>query len=220
VSRPRLDRSSTSSIYTKTYHCDQIGVKPALNDNDVPDMPDRLEIKITAQDYAKLRELSKTSDITHCICCLAPASGGGDPGWGAAGFGNRLTGAEMRTPTARCFPRLWGRALRLWSAGIGTTTRRTTTSGIFAGLRGAPTLKTANVKHCVRNGSDNMTHRTHCARGHAYSPENTRIRKSGGRRCGTCVREDCRRNARNSYRLKEEVRRRNARRRAPFKEAV
>ena len=34
-----------------------------MNDNDVPEMPDRLEIKITAEDYAKVRELSKTSDI-------------------------------------------------------------------------------------------------------------------------------------------------------------
>ena len=51
-----------------------------MNDNDVPDMPDRLEIKITADDYAKLRELSKTSDITHCIRCLTTSPGGGDPG--------------------------------------------------------------------------------------------------------------------------------------------
>jgi hypothetical protein len=113
-----------------------------MNDNDVPDMPDRLEIKITADDYAKLRQLSKTSDITHCIRCLATSPGGGDPGWGAGGF---------------------------------------------------------------RNGSHNMARRAHCARGHAYSPENTRIRKSGGRRCVRCVREDCRR--------------RYARRWPPFKEA-
>jgi hypothetical protein len=59
-----------------------------MNDNDVPDMPDRPEIKITADDYAKLRELSKTSDITHCIRCLATSPGGGDPGRGVGGFRN------------------------------------------------------------------------------------------------------------------------------------
>jgi hypothetical protein len=50
-----------------------------MNDNDVPGVSDGLEIKVTTEDYAKLRELSKTSDITRCICCLAP--GWGDPGW-------------------------------------------------------------------------------------------------------------------------------------------
>ena len=127
-----------------------------MNDNDVPDMPDRLEIKITADDYAKLRELSKTSDITHRIRCLATSPGGGDPGWGAGGF---------------------------------------------------------------RNGSHNMARRAHCARGHAYSPENSRIRESGGRRCVRCARGDCRRRcARDSYRLREEAHCRYARRWAPFKE--
>ena len=54
-----------------------------MNDNDVPDMPDGLEIKITADDYAKLRELSKTSNTTHGIHCPATSPGGGDPGWEA-----------------------------------------------------------------------------------------------------------------------------------------
>ncbi|MGO9692923.1 MAG: hypothetical protein ACLPYO_03710 [Mycobacterium sp.] len=60
----------------------------------MPDMPDRLEIEITAEDYARLRELPKTSDTTHCVGCLAPAPAVGDPGWGAGGFRNGLTGDE------------------------------------------------------------------------------------------------------------------------------
>jgi HNH endonuclease len=67
--------------------------------------------------------------------------------------------------------------------------------------------RSANIKDCVRNGSHNTARRTHCARGHAYPPESTRIRKSGGRRGVTCVRGDRRR-------------RRYARRWAPFKEAA
>ena len=81
--------------------------------------------------------------------------------------------------------------------------------------------RSASIKDCVSDSSHSMARRTHCARGHAHSPENTRVRKSGGRRCVTCVGEDCRRRyARNIERLKEEARRRCARRRAPFKEAV
>ncbi|MGO8941982.1 MAG: hypothetical protein ACLQLO_34350 [Mycobacterium sp.] len=186
-----------------------------MNDNDVPDRRDRLEIKITAEDYAKLREPSKTSYITHCICCLAPAPGGGDPGWGAGGFRNRLTGDEMRyvhrlvlsACVWRCPPDMecchWDDDKannNVWN------------------LRWDS--RSADIKYCVRNGSHNMARRMHCARGHADSPENTRIRTSGGRRCVTCVREDCRRYARNSYRLKEEARRRYAQRRAPFKKAA
>lgn len=117
-----------------------------MNDNDVPDMHDRLEIKTTADDYANLRELSKTSDITHCIRS-----------------NNNVRNLRWAS----------------WSA---------------------------NIKDCVGNGSHNMASRAHRARGHAYSPENTRIPKSGGRRCIRCVREDCRR--------------RYARRWAPFKEAA
>jgi hypothetical protein len=116
-----------------------------MNDNDVPDMPDRLEIKTTADDYANLRELSETSDITHFI----------------------RSNNNVRN--------------RRWAS------------------------RSANIRDCVRNGSHNMASRAHRARGHAHSPENTRIRKSGGRRCVRCVREDCRR--------------RYARRWAPFKEA-
>ena len=55
-----------------------------MNDNDVPDMPDRLENKKTADDYARLRELAKMSDITHCIRCLATPPGRGDP-WVGSG---------------------------------------------------------------------------------------------------------------------------------------
>jgi hypothetical protein len=187
-----------------------------MNDNDVPDMPDRLEIKITADDYAKLRELSKTSDITHCIRCLATSSGGGDPGWGAGGFRNRLAGDEMlyvhrlvlSAFVGSCPP---GMECCHWDDDKANNT--------VWNLRWAS--RSANIKDCVRNGSHNMARRTHCARGHAYSPENTRMRKSGGRRCVACVREDCRRRcARNGYRLEKEARRRYARRWAPFKEAA
>lgn len=34
--------------------------------------------------------------------------------------------------------------------------------------------------------------RTHCSRGHEYTPENTQINKRGTRICRTCKREDCR----------------------------
>jgi hypothetical protein len=135
-----------------------------MNDNDVPDMPDRLEIKKTADDYAKLRELSKTSDITHRIRCLV---GSCPPGMECCHWDDDKANNNV------------------WN------------------LRWAS--RSANIKDCVRNGSHDMARRAHCARGHAYSPENTRIRKSGGRRCVTCVREDCRR--------------RHARRWPPFKEA-
>lgn len=37
--------------------------------------------------------------------------------------------------------------------------------------------------------------KTHCPRGHAYSPENTRIERCGGRRCRTCERAKKRRAA-------------------------
>jgi hypothetical protein len=136
-----------------------------MNDNGVPGMSDGLEITVTAEDYAKLRELSKTSDITHCICCPTPASGGD-----------------------------------VWN------------------LRWA---SRANIEHCVRDGSHNMARRTRCARGLAYTPEDARMSKSGGRPCVTCVGEDCRRRyAHNSYCLKEEARRRCARSWVPFKEAA
>ena len=186
-----------------------------MNDNDVPDMPDRLEIKITADDYAKLRKLSKTSDITHCIRCPATSPGGGDPGWGAGGFRNRLAGDEMlyvhrlvrSAFVGSCPP---GMDCCQWDDDKANNN--------VWNLRWASA--SANIKDCVRNGSHNMARRAHCARGHAYSPENTRIRESGGRRCVRCVREDCRRRyARDSYRLREEARRRYARRWAPFKEA-
>ena len=186
-----------------------------MNHNDVPDTPDRLEIKITADDYAKLRELSKTSDITHCIRCLATSPGGGDPGWGAGGFRNRLAGDEMlyvhrlvrSAFVGSCPP---GMECCHWDDDKANNN--------VWNLRWAS--RSANIKDCVRNGSHNMARRAHCARGHADSPENTRIRKSGGRRCVRCVREDCRRRyARDSYRLREEARRRYARRWAPFKVA-
>lgn len=37
---------------------------------------------------------------------------------------------------------------------------------------------------------------THCVRGHEYTPENTRIRKSGRRQCRTCARKQAREAAR------------------------
>ena len=44
-----------------------------MNDHHVPGKPDGLEITITAEDNATLCKLSKTSDITHCMRCMAPA---------------------------------------------------------------------------------------------------------------------------------------------------
>ncbi len=44
-----------------------------MNDHHVPGKPNGLEITITAEDNATLCKLSKTSDITHCIRCMAPA---------------------------------------------------------------------------------------------------------------------------------------------------
>ena len=79
--------------------------------------------------------------------------------------------------------------------------------------------RSANIKGCVRNGSHNLARGTHCARGRGYSPENTRLPKSGGRRRVTGVREDCRRRYA-GYRLQEEARRQYAWRPAPFREAV
>jgi hypothetical protein len=187
-----------------------------MNDNDVPDMSDGLEITVTAEDYAKLRELSKTSDITHCICCLAPAPGAGVPGWGAGRFRNRLTGdvtlylhrLVLCVFVGPCPPDM----------GCCHWDDDKANNNVW-NLRWAS--RNANIKFCVRNGSHNMARRTQCARGHAYTPENTPMSKTGGRRCVTCVREDCRRRyTRNSYRLKEEARRHPAWRWAPFKEAA
>jgi hypothetical protein len=44
----------------------------------------------------------------------------------------------------------------------------------------------------VRRGSHTMARRAHRACGHTYSPESSRVRRSGGRGCVECVREDCR----------------------------
>lgn len=49
-----------------------------MDDNDVPDLPDRLELKIeiTAEDCTKLRGVSATPDTIHIIRCMTAAPGG------------------------------------------------------------------------------------------------------------------------------------------------
>ncbi|MCG7596363.1 NUMOD4 motif-containing HNH endonuclease [Mycobacterium sp. PSTR-4-N] len=42
------------------------------------------------------------------------------------------------------------------------------------------------------HGTDHMAQRTHCNRGHAFTPENTVLREGGGRRCRTCRNDDAR----------------------------
>lgn len=58
-----------------------------------------------------------------------------------------------------------------------------------------------NLKDAVMQGTHASTRKTHCARGHEFTPENTRIRKGrwNARACIECCREDCR----NSYRRRK-----------------
>lgn len=46
-----------------------------------------------------------------------------------------------------------------------------------------------NAHDKIRNGHDHQKNKTHCPRGHEYTPENTGLLKSGGRRCRQCVRD-------------------------------
>lgn len=47
-----------------------------------------------------------------------------------------------------------------------------------------------NILDCVKHGNHTVASRTHCVRGHEYTPENTKYRKGGSRVCVTCARED------------------------------
>lgn len=186
-----------------------------MKDNDVPGMTDGRESKITAVDDAEIRKLFKTSDITHCIRCAAPALSGGDLGWVTGGFSNRLTGDVM----------LYVHCLVI-SAFVGSYPPDTEcchwdekANDNVSNLRWAS--RSANIKDSDPNGSHNMVRRTHRTHTCAYTPENARISKSGRRRrCVTRIHEDCRRHAPNSCGLKEEARRRYARRLAPSREAA
>ena len=46
-----------------------------------------------------------------------------------------------------------------------------------------------NTHDSVRHGTHHFARRTHCSNGHEFTPENTRARSDGGRRCLTCERE-------------------------------
>jgi hypothetical protein len=46
--------------------------------------------------------------------------------------------------------------------------------------------RSANMADSVRHGTHSMASRTHCPRGHEYTPENTRIKTSGSRSCRAC----------------------------------
>lgn len=48
--------------------------------------------------------------------------------------------------------------------------------------------RSANALDRVRNGNHNNARKTHCRRGHAYSPENTYHHPSGSRICRECTR--------------------------------
>ncbi|MFD3594264.1 NUMOD4 domain-containing protein [Nocardia sp. NPDC058640] len=47
-----------------------------------------------------------------------------------------------------------------------------------------------NAADKLVHGTNWQLNKTHCAQGHEYTPENTRMMKSGGRRCITCKRAD------------------------------
>ncbi|GAS98917.1 Gp51 [Mycolicibacterium canariasense] len=50
--------------------------------------------------------------------------------------------------------------------------------------------KSANMQDCLLAGDHPQASKTHCKRGHEFSPENTYINPtSGGRQCKTCVRD-------------------------------
>lgn len=49
--------------------------------------------------------------------------------------------------------------------------------------------KRDNALDAVNNGRNYLANRTHCKRGHEYTPENTVSREGGRRSCRTCKRE-------------------------------
>lgn len=71
--------------------------------------------------------------------------------------------------------------------------------------------RSANQLDSVRNGSHHMANRTHCPKGHEYTPENTYRYPGGNRACNECrrqYREDHKEERRNKGR--EYMRRRRA----------
>lgn len=46
--------------------------------------------------------------------------------------------------------------------------------------------RSENTFDQVRIGTHNNARKTHCPQGHAYTPENTNIKSTGGRQCRTC----------------------------------
>ena len=46
-----------------------------------------------------------------------------------------------------------------------------------------------NQRDSVHHGTQWHKNKTHCPRGHAYSPQNTYIRPNGGRKCRACNRD-------------------------------
>jgi len=49
--------------------------------------------------------------------------------------------------------------------------------------------RSANTRDSVRNGTHHMAVRTHCPKGHAYTPENTYVKPGGSRCCNECRRQ-------------------------------
>jgi hypothetical protein len=47
-----------------------------------------------------------------------------------------------------------------------------------------------NAADKLIHGTNWQLNKTHCAQGHEYTPENTRIMKNGGRRCVACKKAD------------------------------
>jgi hypothetical protein len=45
-----------------------------------------------------------------------------------------------------------------------------------------------NMQDRIRNGNNPFVEQTHCKRGHEFTPENTRVSKSGSRVCRECER--------------------------------
>lgn len=52
--------------------------------------------------------------------------------------------------------------------------------------------KSEDARDQIAHGVHSMARKTHCPSGHAYSPENTYVHPSGGRRCRTCTRDNLR----------------------------